>query len=483
MDVERKAVKGALWSVLQKLGNQSISFVVFFLLARLLGPETFGLVALADVFMAFMKVFTDQGFAQAIVQRQELEQEHLDTAFWTNLGITVGLTLVGIAGASVVASKFNQPDIAPVIRWLSLGFLLSAFNSVQEAIFIRRMDFKALALRSLIAQLIGGVVGIAMAFGGFGVLSIVGQRLANEGVKSIVLWWMSDWQPGLKVSWRHFRELFAFGVNILGFNILAFFNRRSDDFLIGYFLGPVALGYYATAYRLLLTCTQLINSASQVVLPAFAKMQLEPEKLRRSYYKGTQFTSLIAFPAFLGLAALAPEVIPTLFGNQWTASVPVIQVLSFVGIVNSLNGINMGVILAMGKPDWGLKLNMLNATINVTAFMLVVQWGIVAVAAAFVIRGYVVTLPILLWIVHKLIDIQFREYLSKCAPALTGSLTMVLSFLTIKLLLGSWLGSHGILALCVVTGIIIYAVTIRLIARALFQQVLYLRAFIKDKEK
>jgi len=245
MSIGRKAVKGALWSVIQKLGNQIISLVVFFLLARLLGPKTFGLVAFADVFVVFMKVFTDQGFAQATVQRQELEQEHLDTAFWTNLGITAGLTLVGIAGASVVADQFNQPAIAPVICWLSLGFLLSAFNSVQEAIFTRRMAFKALALRSMVAQLIGGIVGIAMAFGGFSVWSIVGQRLANEGVKSIVLWWMSDWQPGLKVSWRHFRELFAFGVNILGFNILGFFNRRSDDFLIGYFLGPVALGYYA----------------------------------------------------------------------------------------------------------------------------------------------------------------------------------------------------------------------------------------------
>ena len=472
MNLRKQAVKGVVWSGIQRLGTQVISFVVFSLLARLLGPEAFGLVALADVFLAFMRVFTEQGFSQAIVQRQELEPEHLDTAFWINLTISGLLTAIGMTGAPLIASWFNQPEIAPIIRWLSLGFILSAFNSIQQAIFTRRLSFKALAARSLVAQLVAGVVGVVMAFLGFGVWSLVGQRLVNQFVAILVLWWVSDWKPGLRVSKRHFQELFAFGVNILAFYILNFFNQRSDNFLIGYFLGPEALGYYAIAYRLLELSRELVTTTSQVALPAFSRLQSEPEKLRQGYYTATQLTCLIAFPVFLGLSALAPELIPAMFGNQWTPSIQVMQILMFVGIVHAIGGINGNVILAMGRSDWTLKVNIINAATNVTAFILAVQWGIVAVATVFVIRAYLIPLPIFLWMVRKLIRIDLRTYVSCLTGPLLGTLTMVAALLGAKYLLNDLIGLYGLLAVCLAIGSLVYVGAIRLISPALFRKVL-----------
>lgn len=471
MNLRQKAVKGVIWSAIQSWGGQMISLVVFSLLARLLEPKTFGLVALASVFIAFMQVFLDQGFGEAIVQRQEIDPEHLDTAFWTSLGISLLLTVCVIAGAGPVAALFNQPSLIPIIRWLSLSFLFSAFSSVQTAILSRRFAFKALSTRSLIATCIGGLVGVIMAFQGFGVWSLVGQQLVNGLVAVLVLWTVSDWRPGFNVSAKHFKELFTFGINVLGFNFLNFFNRRGDDLLIGYFLGPVALGYYNVAYRLLLVMTQvLVSTTTKVALPTFSRLQHEPERLRRAFYTATQLSSLITFPISLGVAALAPELVQSLFGNQWTPSIPVMQVLVFIVPIHLILYYNSSVIMAMGKPSWRLGIHMINVLVNVIAFALVVRWGIVAVAAAYVIRGYLL-LPISLWALQKLIRINLTTYLSQYFAPIAGSLLIASVILGLKHFFGSLINSYALLGVCILFSTVVYVLTILLIAPILFQQV------------
>ncbi len=472
MSLRQKAVKGIVWTATQNWGGQAISFVVFSVLARLLGPEAFGLVALASVFIAFLQVFLDQGFTQALIQRQELDPEHLDTAFWTNLAIGMLLTGLGVAAASLVADWFKQPQLTPVVRWLSLSFLIGSLRGVQQALFSRRFAFKALAVRSLVAVLVGGVVGLSMAFLGFGVWSLVAQQLANAFAGVLVLWWASDWRPGLKISVKHFRDLFNFGINIVGFNLLDFFNRRADNFLVGYFLGPVALGYYTVAYRVLLVMIQLLTSTiNQVALPTFSRLQKEPGRLRQAFFTATQLTSLISFPTFLGMAVLAPELVVVLFGTQWIPSIPVMQVLAFIGILQSVYYFNGSVILAMGKPGWRVWLNCLNAVTNVVAFAVAVRWGIVAVAAAYVLRGYLFS-PISILMIRRLIQIELTVYLRQYAAPLLGSLAMVATIFVAKYFLKDFMGLGLLLAICIAIGAVVYGVTLWLTAPALLRQVL-----------
>jgi PST family polysaccharide transporter len=483
MNLRQQAAQGIVWSAIQKFGHQAISFIVFFYLARLLEPEAFGLVALASVFLAFVQIFLNQGFAEAIIQREELEPEHLDTAFWVSLIISIFLTLISISVANLVAQGFNQPELTPIIRCLSLGFLLSAFNSVQQALFQRNLAFKALAARSLVASGAGGMVGVTMAFLGFGVWSLVGQQLTNNIAGILVLWWASDWKPRFKISQKHFHELFHFGINILGFNLLNFFNRRSDDFLIGYFLGATALGYYTIAYRLLLLMTNLLtNTMAQVALPTFSRLQSQPEKMRRAFYTATQLSSLVAFPAFLGMAVLAPELVAVVFGENWLPSVPVMQILAFIGILHAIEYFNQSVILAMGKPAWRFKINVVNAIGNVIAFILVIQWGILAVAAAYVIRGYLF-LPLPLWAIYKLININLKTYWSQFIVPVVSSVTMVGVIFTIKWYWGNILSLPGLIILCTGVGIIIYSIMIRLTAPQLFKQVLGLLTSLIPRRK
>jgi PST family polysaccharide transporter len=326
-------------------------------------------------------------------------------------------------------------------------------------------------VRSLIAVVAGGLVGVAMAFRGYGVWSLVGQQLVNGLVQVLVLWWASDWRPGFKVSARHFRELFSFGINLVGVRILDFINSRSDDFLIGYFLGPVALGYYSTAYRLYMILIQLLtNVTNQVAIPAFSRLQQEPERLRQAFYTVTQLTSFISFPAFLGLAALAPELIRVLFGEQWLPSIPVMQILAFLGVFVSLYYFNASVMIAMGKPFWKVMLSFINGVANAVAFAIVVRWGIVAVAAACVIRFYLLA-PFELWAVQKLIHIKYTTYFRQCIAPLIGSLVMVGTIMVIKQFLNGRTSLYVILVVCILMGTLVYTGIILLIAPTLKRQI------------
>src|SRR5688500_2414099 len=244
MSLRQRAAKGIFWSVIQKWGRAAISILTFVVLSRLLAPEAFGLVALATVFTVFIELFLDQGFGAAIVQRAELEPEHLDTAFWINILTGILLTVGLIAASGLVAATFDEPRLAPILKWLSFSFILSSLTSTQVSILQRKLAFTNLAARSLIATVVGGVVGISMAFAGFGVWSLVGQDLASGVAGVIVLWHASDWRPGFKVSMRHYKDLFSFGVSIVGNHALTVLLRRSDDLLTGFFLGPVLLVFY-----------------------------------------------------------------------------------------------------------------------------------------------------------------------------------------------------------------------------------------------
>ncbi len=475
MSLREKAAKGVLWSVIQKWGREIITFLTFIALSRMLPPEAFGLVALATVFTAFIQIFLDQGFSAAIMQRAEIESEHLDTAFWTSVLIGILLTIVSIALAGVVAAFFDEPRLTPVLRWLSISFVVIAFSSTQIAILQRELAFKNLAARSLTATVIGGIVGVGMAYTGYGVWSLVGQNLATGMVAAIVLWRVSDWRPGFHFSVKHFKDLFGFGMSIVGNKVLVFFNRRSDDLLIGYFLGPTFLGYYTIGYRLLLVMIRLVTGiTNSVAFPTFSRIQHKPERMRRAFYNVTQYTSLLAFPAFIGVAVLAPELVEAFFGKQWAPSVPVMQILALFGILQSVLVFNGSVIKASGKPAWYFGIVLLTSVLSVIGFLIAVRWGIVAVAASLVIVSYLVA-PASFIVMHKLIRIDFRTYLRQFVAPLSASLLMLAVLLGLQYLLSDQgLNLYLELFILITTGVLTYLVVIGLTARELPRQVLEL---------
>jgi PST family polysaccharide transporter len=483
MTLRSQALTGLVWSAVEKWGGKAANLIVFVVLARILDPDAFGLVALATVFVALMNVFVDQGFADALVQREDLDDVHLDTAFWTNVGLSVVMTGLVIVLAGPVAHLLGEPNLEPVLRWLSAVIVLRSFCGVQDAIFRRNLDFRILSVRSLVSMLVGGTVGVGMAFAGYGVWSLVGQQITQMMMQVLVLWTASDWVPRRCFSRSHFTDLFSFGVSILGSNLLNFLNRRSDDLLIGAFLGSTALGYYSVAYKILYTVTDLIASVgSRVALPAFSRLQHDKKRTLKAFYTTTEVAGLISFPVFGGIVATASLIIPLFFGEQWAASVPVMQILSFIGILHGLFYFNTSVIVANGKASWRLGISILNAIGNVIAFSIAVHFGIQAVAFAYVARGYLFA-PVPLWVLKKLIDLDYATYLYRLlvpasATALMGGLVFGL-----KLILQDTLPPWALLALLVLVGAILYVATVYVLAADTVQRIWGMVQEVRDDEE
>ncbi|MBE9046174.1 lipopolysaccharide biosynthesis protein [Pleurocapsales cyanobacterium LEGE 10410] len=470
MSLKHKAFTGLIWSIIQNSGTQIFSLIIFLLLARLLTPETFGLVALANVFLAFMRIFLDQGFAKALIQRENLEPEHLDAAFWSQVGCGILLTIITFFAADSVAEVFDQPKLILILQSLSLIFIINSLSRVHDALLCRDFVFRVIAMRSLLATIISGIVGITMAFAGYGVWSLVALNLTAELVSLIVIWGTVDWRPKLRFSFKHFQDLYSFGIYLLAFKFIKFFDKRADNLLIGYFLGEVALGYYAIAYRILEVMTQLlVKTVDKVALPTFSRLQTEPERFRQLFYQTTQFTSLIAFPTFLGVIVFAPELIVTLFGKQWIPATGAMQILAVEGILLAVSLFHKSVFMSMGKPSWTVKISLLNATVNLVACLIAVRWGIIAVALAYVISSYLV-FPVSQWAVNKLIKIPGKIYLRQFVVPLISSAIMVGVILLFKYFLSETLDPRLLTIVGTSIGALVYALCVRILAPKIFEQ-------------
>lgn len=470
MDLKQEAVKSVTWSAAQKWGVRIISFLVMLILARLVSPESFGLVAYAVVFTAFAQIFVDQGFSDAIVQFPKLEREHLDTAFWVSI-LTGGiLTVASIAASGAIAKLFREPQLEPIVSWLSLIFILSALSSVQQSILRRELAFRQLTVRSLIASLASSVVAVTMAFLGFGVWSLVAKIIVEGAVNVIALWQVSDWRPNLRISKKHFKELFSFGINIVGGNFVDFLSVHSDDFLIGYFLGPIVLGYYTLAYNLLIVLTDLLVSVpNAVAFPVFSRIQSDPDRLESAFNEVTQLQSIMAFPIFLGIFAVAPEAVRVLYSDKWIASIPVVQILVLMGIVRSASYFYSSIFRASGKPSWRFGIYSLTAALNVTGFLIVVRMGIVAVAISYVVVSYVL-MPLYFLLIRKLVQVTIRSHLSQYVPAMISSLIMIAVVFGLKYIIGQNFSLPFRLSIFVIAGAGAYIASLRIIYPTVYKK-------------
>ena len=333
---------------------------------------------------------------------------------------------------------------------------------MQESILRRQLNFKVYAIRASTGKLIGGIIGVVMAFNGFGVWSLVARFLITSLVSVFLLWGLSEWRPRFAFSTKHFRELFSFGLQIMVNEFVVFVNRQSDNFLIGYFLGATALGYYSAAYKLMSIVFQLVSrTVGQVGMPTFARLQNDKERLWKAFYSISQLTALIVFPVFLGMLVLVPEIITSLLGKQWIQSTPVLQILLLIGIVQCLLSPVVSILVGAGKPGLRLKLQIVDSTANLIGFFIAVHWGIVWVAASYVIVGYTL-MPLWYWAVSTVVHVHWAAYVRLVMKPLILTVIMMMGILVAKWtvwsdILGvSVVGDITYLVLSVIGGALIY---------------------------
>ncbi|WP_336921884.1 lipopolysaccharide biosynthesis protein [Aquipuribacter sp. SD81] len=467
--LRQRVLRGGMWSVAEALGSRIITTVVFLLLARLLDPEAFGLVALALVFVALTRLLVDQGFGSAIVQRQQLTKAHLDTAFWTSivLGLLLGALLIALSHP--LAALLDSPGLAPVLQVLASVVFIGSLTSTATAVLRRDFQFHRLAARKLAGAVIGGVAGVAAALLGAGVWALVVQAVVQTVVGTVMLWAVTSYRPGLTVSRSAFRDLFGFSNSVLGMTMLNFLSKRSDDLLIGAVLGPTALGLYSVAYRLLNLMNEVLTRAVELVaLSAFSRLQHDLARLNRAYGEAIRTSAALSAPSFLLVLVLAPDVVHVFLGDQWLAAVPVMQALSLAGIAHALGATTTTLLLSQGRSRTALHLTTATTVLNVVGFLVAVSWGIVAVALAHTVRAFVM-LPVSAWLSRRILGFRWRSWLGHLAPALGSAVLMAGVVEVLRRFAMADAGAPTRLLVLVPLAALVYAGALRLLSPAQFR--------------
>jgi|GEM_PF-258305 PST family polysaccharide transporter len=456
---KKKAVQGVAWASASSWGGQLLSFAIYAGLARLLNPDTFGVVAIAGVYIAFIQLLVAQGFGMAIVQRLEVEEQHLNSAFWIAIATAGVLCLFSHLCENQIARFFGEPRVAPVIGWLSYCLFFHAMSSVQTAILTRDLHFRALAIRYLLATAISGAIGLTMAFKGWGVWSLVGQQMANAVLSSVFMWWSVSWRPSFQISLRHLNDLYHFSIKIAGNDLLWFFAQKSDQTMVGYGFGPLGLGPYSLASRLpTLLYDGIIGPLGSVAFPAFSKLQSDREKFENALYKFCEISYFVSFPIFTGLAAIAPSLVPVLFGAKWMAAIPLLQVLAIYGAARCALGFMHPLMLARGEAGLYLILNILLAAMTFLGCLATARLSPLAIAISVVV-SMVLFGAIFLEVAKQKLRLVVGPILkSLLFPAASSSLMLVLVVLERNYLSRSF-SRVLTLAVCIATGAVIYVAT------------------------
>ncbi len=352
MSGKRIFVRAVKWAYVMNIGQQGLTALFTFALASIVGPSDFGVLAMAMIYIQFVQIFLEQGLVATLIQRKDLRTEHLDSVFWMGLTISVILMSLSVLFSHWWAVINHLPKLAAVICALSLMLPLEGLDMVQRAILQREMDFKSLSIRTNASVVIGGVLGLAMALKGFGVWALVGQRLLQETVALALLWKLSHWRPGLRFRVGSLKELWGVSLsNLLG-RVGVFVSGQSDGLLIGIFFGPMAVGLYQLASRLMGTVLTAATGSIQVVsLPQFSKVQHEPQRLKNSMISCIRLSAIATVPALIGLAIVSDPLMRVL-GKSWAQSGDVLKILAMVGVVMTFQYLIGPLLQSVSKPHY-----------------------------------------------------------------------------------------------------------------------------------
>ncbi len=420
-----RALRGIAWKGASQLVLQGSRVVVAVILARLLSPHDYGLAAMVLVFASLMLVFSDLALGAALVQRPNVSEEDCATVFWTSIAAGTLFTLIGVASSGPVARFYHEPAVRPLVIALSLGFFVASLSAVPAALLNRSMDFRALELRMMVATLAGAGLGIGLAAAGFGAWAIIAQQLGVTGALTVLLWIRSPWRPSLKFSRASLRDLGGFSGNVFGQRVLYYLHRNSDNLLVGRFLGAAALGAYGLAYNVMLVpFSRIAGPIQEVLFPAFSRMQDEPARMAAAWVRVTRVVAAISMPSLAGLFVLAPEFVGTVLGPRWHAAVPVLRILVWVGLLQSLQTLNASILLALDRTRTLFRYSVLFFCVHLVAFIVGVQFGIVGVAAGYAISSTLVE-PLFAWVTARAVGLPLRKFVGALSGVAQASVLML----------------------------------------------------------
>jgi teichuronic acid exporter len=377
--LKSRTIHALAWSFLESVGLQGVRFVIGIVLARVLLPEQFGLIAMLSVFMGVGQTLLDSGFGAALIQKRETTQTDMCSIFYFN--IAVGLAVAGLLCLSApwVAAFYNQPVLTPLTRAMSLTIVFNSFGMVQATILRKEINFKTQTKASLVASTLSGVIGVTLAILGFGVWSLVVQQLSSAFLQTLLLWHLNLWRPVLVFSFRSLRRMFAYGSRLLASALVSQVFENIYPVVIGKLFSAADLGFVTRAQTFGdLPSRTLSGMVARVTFPVFSAMQDDTARMKGALKRALTTLVLINFPMMIGLAVIARPLVLVLLTDKWAESIPYLQLICFSALIYPLHVINLNLLQALGRSDFFLRLEIMKKVLIVINIAVTWRWGIFA---------------------------------------------------------------------------------------------------------
>ncbi len=468
-DLAERSKRGIKWQGISEILIRVFQFLVTIVLARLLGPDEFGLISIALLFTQFAYVVFDFGISAALIQKKEVNALHYSTAFAVNVAMALIWGVVIYRGSGYIAAFFHDPILARMLKILVFIFPLYAMSGIPHTQLTRELRFRRIGLIQLIASGLYGVVAVVMAVRGFGVWSFVYAILAEQMGLTILYIIFSFWKPSLRFRFSALKELLAFGGIVLNTRLLSYFNNRIPTFSFGRWLGTGPLGVYSLVYQLVEFPVQRISkNVLKVIFPVLSKLQEDSDRFRDMVLSAVYYLGLIVVPIFAGLFLVAPELVRLVYGAKWNAAIVPLQILALVGLLRSFWIMNSAVFLSKGKPGIEFKLNILFSLLLVPALYFVFPYGL---------NRLVLVIAIVWWIAFftglkqalQLAAISFPSYMKKLWIAFVATavfFTVHYTFFLVVRNVSDWI----VLTVKVIGSVFIYLLIVRMLDRDIFKK-------------
>jgi len=484
-NLKKLATKGIMWMGISQFSTQFFKFIVTIVLARVLFPEDFGLISLAAIFIGLVLTVHELGFGAAIIQRKEISDEHLSTAFWGSLTAGIVFCFLTIILSPMVADFFQDERVQPILIILSFVFIVGSFIVIPASILSKKLNFKEIALMEVGAETFTGIIAIILAFSGFGVWSLVLRMLLGNLIYGVLLWRVCPWRPSLVFKSDRFKELFGFSANVIGSRLINYGQINIDNLIVGKLLGVTALGYYSFAYRMI---TFPLKKVSMVIIkvtfPTFSLIQEDNNKLRKGYLNVIRYISVITFPALSGLFVVAPEFIAVFLGEKWLPLILPLQILCIAGAIRSVVDTSNVILLSKGRPDIQLKWDIITFILLTLVVLIGVDYGIVGVAVGVVIVTIFMYAAIQI-IANRLINLNSISYLKSIYPATLSSIAMIVFVFLFKEIAYSSIdiSKTNVLIGSIVVGLLVYIIFIQLSWRHVITDIKSIYSDVIEREK
>jgi PST family polysaccharide transporter len=457
-DLKGRSVRGGTITMTAQVIKFVLQIGSTVVLARLLTPQDYGLVAMVTVISGFVALFKDMGLSMATIQKAEINHSQVSTLFWINVAVSLVLALVLAVTAPIISWFYGEPRLTRITLALAGTFIFSGLTVQHQALLQRQMRFSALAAIEIGSLIISIVVGIALAWYGAGYWALVGSSVALSVSYAVLVWVFCGWRPGLPLRRAGVRPMLAFGGHLTGFGIVNYFARSLDHILLGRFWGANVLGLYSKAYNLfMLPIAQIRGPLTVVALPALSGLKNDPNRYTKYYCKFAFILAFITMPLMGFLFLCSENIIRLVLGSKWLGANAIFKILAIAGFIQSVETVAGIVLLSMGLSKRYLIWGALRSVFFVVSFFLGIPWGAAGVAASYTIAQYLIMIPSL-WYAFRQTSISVVVFLKTLTgPAISSLATTFIMFLFYKFML---VGQSDIVSigLCLSLGTAIYLV-------------------------